>query len=195
MTCNTQMHFARQGDDHRPRCGSSRSAKNCAPELVRDEVARGRLIIPANVHHLAKRLEPMGIGKVARVKINANIGNSAVTSDIDGELDKLHHAVHYGADTVMDLSTGGNIDAIRQAIIDASPVPDRHRADLPGGDRGRQGRGPHRRRPARHGRAPGAAGRGLHDDPRGRPARARAARARPGHGDRVAAAGRCTPTG
>ncbi|HEX7252056.1 MAG TPA: phosphomethylpyrimidine synthase ThiC, partial [Thermoanaerobaculia bacterium] len=76
-----------------------------------------------NVHHVAKRLDPMAIGKVSRVKINANIGNSAVTSDIDGELDKLHHAVHYGADTVMDLSTGGNIDAIRQAILDASPVP------------------------------------------------------------------------
>src|SRR3989454_4465266 len=65
----------------------------------------------------------MAIGQVARVKINANIGNSAVTSDIDGELDKLHHAVHYGADTVMDLSTGGDIDRIREAIIDASPVP------------------------------------------------------------------------
>src|SRR5439155_733907 len=66
-------------------------------ELVRDEVARGRLIIPANVNHLAKRLDPMAIGKVARVKINANIGNSAVESNIDQELEKLHHAVHYGA--------------------------------------------------------------------------------------------------
>src|SRR3977135_2333616 len=92
-------------------------------ELVRDEVARGRLIIPANVNHLAKRLDPMAIGKVAGVKINANIGNSAVESNIDQELEKLHHAVHYGADTVMDLSTGGDIDAIRQAIIEASPVP------------------------------------------------------------------------
>jgi len=63
-------------------------------ELVRDEVARGRLIIPANVHHLAQRLDPMAIGKVARVKINANIGNSAVESNIDQELEKLHHAVH-----------------------------------------------------------------------------------------------------
>jgi phosphomethylpyrimidine synthase len=65
----------------------------------------------------------MGIGAVAAVKINANIGNSAVESNIDGELEKLHHAVHYGADTVMDLSTGGNIDDIRTAIIAASPVP------------------------------------------------------------------------
>jgi phosphomethylpyrimidine synthase len=93
------------------------------PELIRDEVARGRLVIPANENHLARRLDPMAIGAVACVKINANIGNSAVESDIQGELDKLHHAVHFGADTVMDLSTGGNIDAIREAILDAAPVP------------------------------------------------------------------------
>jgi phosphomethylpyrimidine synthase len=92
-------------------------------ELIRDEVARGRMVIPANRVHLQKRLEPMGIGVAARCKINANIGNSAVTSNIDSELEKLHTAVHYGADTVMDLSTGKEIDRIRQAIIDASPVP------------------------------------------------------------------------
>src|SRR5919197_1178940 len=92
-------------------------------ELVRDEVARGRLVIPANKVHLTKRLEPMGIGVATACKINANIGNSAVTSKIDDELEKLHTAVHLGADTVMDLSTGGDIDAIRQAIIDSSPVP------------------------------------------------------------------------
>src|SRR5207244_4771534 len=91
--------------------------------VVRAEGARGRPIIPAHVNHLAQPLDPMAIGKVAGVKINANIGNSAVESNIDQELEKLHHAVHYGADTVMDLSTGGDIDAIRQAIIDASPVP------------------------------------------------------------------------
>src|SRR5437660_11191503 len=93
------------------------------PELIRDEVARGRMVIPANTVHLQKRLEPMAIGVASACKINANIGNSAVTSKIDEELDKLHTAVHLGADTVMDLSTGGNIDAIRQAILDASPVP------------------------------------------------------------------------
>src|SRR5437762_13531772 len=93
------------------------------PELVRCEVARGRMVIPANTVHLTKRLEPMAIGVASKCKINANIGNSAVTSKIDDELEKLHTAVHLGADTVMDLSTGGNIDAIRQAIIDASPVP------------------------------------------------------------------------
>src|SRR5215468_6477756 len=92
-------------------------------ELIRSEVARGRMVIPANKVHLQKRLEPMAIGVAAACKINANIGNSAVTSKIDEELEKLHTAVHLGADTVMDLSTGGNIDAIRQAIIDASPVP------------------------------------------------------------------------
>src|SRR5262245_32119627 len=93
------------------------------PELVRAEVARGRMVIPANIHHLKKRLEPMCIGVASACKINANIGNSAVTGNADDELEKLHTAVHLGADTVMDLSTGGNIDGIRQAIVDASPVP------------------------------------------------------------------------
>jgi phosphomethylpyrimidine synthase len=93
------------------------------PELIRSEVARGRMVIPANIHHLEKRLEPMGIGIAALCKINANIGNSAVTGTATDELEKLHAAVHLGADTVMDLSTGGAIDAIRQAIIDSSPVP------------------------------------------------------------------------
>src|SRR5438105_6977735 len=92
-------------------------------ELSRAEVARGRMVIPANTVHVQKKLEPMAIGVAALCKINANIGNSAVTSKIDEELEKLHTAVHLGADTVMDLSTGGNIDEIRQAIIDASPVP------------------------------------------------------------------------
>src|SRR5690349_16977374 len=122
MDCVTQMHFARQGTITREMQRVA-EREDVPAETIRDEVARGRLVIPANIHHLAKRLDPMAIGKVARVKINANIGNSAVTSDIDGELDKLHHAVHYGADTVMDLSTGGDIDAIRQALIHASPVP------------------------------------------------------------------------
>ncbi len=90
-------------------------------ELIRQEVARGRLIIPANIHHTS--LDPMGIGTVASVKINANMGNSAVSSNEDEELKKLHMAVHYGADTVMDLSTGGDIPQIRKAIIANSPVP------------------------------------------------------------------------
>ncbi len=93
------------------------------PEMVRSEVARGRMVIPANINHLKLGLEPMAIGIKARCKINANIGNSAVTSDTDNELSKLKMAVDLGSDTVMDLSTGGNIDAIRQAIVAASPVP------------------------------------------------------------------------
>ncbi len=120
--CVTQMHLARRGEIT---AAMRRVAEreNLEPELVRSEVARGRMIIPANINHLAGRLDPMGIGTAARVKINANIGNSAVTSNVDGELEKLHFAVHFGADTVMDLSTGGGIDEIREAIIAASPVP------------------------------------------------------------------------
>jgi phosphomethylpyrimidine synthase len=88
---------------------------------VRDEVARGRCVIPANHHHAA--LEPMGIGIKLTVKVNANIGNSAVSSGLEGELRKLHACVHYGADTAMDLSTGTQLDEIRQSIIDSSPIP------------------------------------------------------------------------
>ena len=122
MSVKTQMHFARQGTIT-PEMRRVAEREQLSPELIRDEVARGRLVIPANVNHLAQRLDPMAIGQVASVKINANIGNSAVESNIDQELEKLHHAVHYGADTVMDLSTGGDIDAIREAIVAASPVP------------------------------------------------------------------------
>jgi phosphomethylpyrimidine synthase len=94
-----------------------------SPDLIRQEVAAGRMVIPANRVHLNCRLEPMCIGIEARCKINANIGNSAVTSNVDQELEKLHTAVHFGADTVMDLSTGKGIDQIRSRIIQASPVP------------------------------------------------------------------------
>jgi phosphomethylpyrimidine synthase len=114
------MHYARKGAIT-PEMTYVAEREGLEPEMVRAEVARGRLIIPCNVNHTS--LEPMGIGTVATVKINANIGNSAVTSDVEGELEKLKFALKYGADTVMDLSTGGNIDAIRQAIIAASPVP------------------------------------------------------------------------
>src|SRR5438445_4736340 len=145
MTCVTQMHFARQGTVT-PQMQRVAEREALPVERVRDEVARGRLVIPANVNHLAQGLDPMAIGAVAQVKINANISNSAVESNIDQELEKLHHAVHYGADTVMDLSTGGNIDAIREAILAASPVPvgtvpiyqavagDRNVEDLTAGD-------------------------------------------------------------
>src|SRR5690606_27181065 len=91
------------------------------PELIRSEVARGRMIIPANIRHT--NLEPMAIGVASKCKINANIGNSSTTSDIDGELEKLRYSLKYYADTVMDLSTGGDIPRIRKAILENSPVP------------------------------------------------------------------------
>jgi phosphomethylpyrimidine synthase len=116
----SQMHLARLGVITEEMEYVAKREK-LEPELVRSEVARGRAIIPANIHH--RNLEPMGIGIALKCKINANIGNSSTNSDIDEELKKLHHGVHYGADTVMDLSTGGNIPEIRKAIIDASPVP------------------------------------------------------------------------
>jgi phosphomethylpyrimidine synthase len=116
----SQMHYARKGVITEEMEYVARREK-LAPELVRDEIARGRAIIPANINH--RNLEPMGIGVALYCKINANIGNSATTSDVDQELEKLHRSVHYGADTVMDLSTGGDIPLIRKAIINASPVP------------------------------------------------------------------------
>jgi phosphomethylpyrimidine synthase len=118
----TQFEAARKGEIT-PEMEFVARREKVTPEFIRDEVAAGRMVIPANKVHIKKQLEPMCIGIGSTCKINANIGNSAVTSDIQGELEKLHTAVHFGADTVMDLSTGGNIDAIRQAIIDASPVP------------------------------------------------------------------------
>jgi phosphomethylpyrimidine synthase len=93
------------------------------PELVRDEVARGRLVIPANRVHLSKGLTPIGIGSAVRTKINANIGKSAVSSDSGCELEKLLVAVCHGADTVMDLSTGDDIDLVRSRIIEAAAAP------------------------------------------------------------------------
>ena len=116
----TQMHYARKGLVTEEMEYVARR-ENITPDLVRDEVARGRMIIPANVQHV--NLEPMCIGVASKCKINSNIGNSAVTSEIDQELEKLDYSVKYGADTVMDLSTGGDIPLIRRAIIDHSPVP------------------------------------------------------------------------
>ena len=101
----------------------SRGARALSPSWSGPKWRAGRMIIPANTVHLKLGLEPMGIGIKAKCKINANIGNSAVTSDVDNELSKLKMAVELGSDTVMDLSTGGNIDAIRREIIAASPVP------------------------------------------------------------------------
>ena len=100
------------------------------PEFVRDEVARGRAVIPANINHA--ELEPQIIGRNFLVKINANIGNSAVTSSVEEEVEKMVWAIRWGADTVMDLSTGRNIHNTREWILRNSPCPHRHRADLSG---------------------------------------------------------------
>jgi phosphomethylpyrimidine synthase len=116
----TQIYYARKGVITGEMEYVARR-ENLPVELIRSEVARGRMIIPANIHH--ERLEPMCIGVASRCKINANIGNSATTSNISEELEKLEYAIRYGADTVMDLSTGGDIPRIRKAIIEASPVP------------------------------------------------------------------------
>ncbi len=116
----SQMHFARKGLITEEMLFVAEREK-LLPETVRDEVAVGRMIIPANINH--PELEPMCIGVASLCKINANIGNSAITSNVDEELRKLHTAVHFGADTVMDLSTGGGIHEIREAIIRHSPVP------------------------------------------------------------------------
>lgn len=117
----TQMHYARQGMLTEEMYYVAQR-ENLPVELIRDEVARGRMIIPANINH--PNLEPMAIGIASRCKVNANIGASPNSSDLAEEVAKLKLAVKYGADTVMDLSTGGgDLDAIRTAIIQASPVP------------------------------------------------------------------------
>jgi len=118
--CRTQMHLARQGTIS-PEMARVAEREHLAPELIRDEVARGRMIIPANVHHEA--LDPMAIGLKARVKINANIGNSPTTSSLDEEVEKLTLSERWGADTVMDLSTGKKIVETREAIIAAATTP------------------------------------------------------------------------
>ena len=118
----TQLEAARAGEIT-PEMEFVAKREELDVNLILEEVAAGRMVIPANTVHLKKRLEPMCIGIASKCKINANIGNSAVTSNIDEELEKLHTSVHFGADTVMDLSTGKDINSIRSAIIDASPVP------------------------------------------------------------------------
>jgi len=116
----TQLHYARQGViTQEMRFVALR--ENVEPEFVRSEIARGRAIIPANIRH--PELEPMIIGRNFLVKVNANIGNSAVASSIDEEVEKLRWATRWGADTVMDLSTGKEIHATREWILRNSPVP------------------------------------------------------------------------
>ncbi len=116
----SQLHYARQGElTEEMRFVALR--EGVSPELVRDEIAAGRAILPANIRHL--ELEPMIIGSRFLVKVNANIGNSALSSSVDEEVDKLRWATRWGADTVMDLSTGDNIRQTREGILRNAAVP------------------------------------------------------------------------
>jgi phosphomethylpyrimidine synthase len=112
----TQIQFQHRGESF-----GARIPETITPEFVRDEVARGRAIIPANINHL--ELEPMIIGRNFLVKINSNIGNSALSSSIEEEVEKMRWSINWGADTVMDLSTGRNIHETREWILRNSPVP------------------------------------------------------------------------
>ncbi len=116
----TQMHAARSGVITQAMRHVAQKER-LDPEMVRQEVAKGTLIIPANVRH--RELTPVGIGLAVTCKINANLGNSAVTSNVEVELQKLNVCLKHGADMAMDLSTGGDIHGIREAILRASPIP------------------------------------------------------------------------
>lgn len=116
----TQLHYAKK-DIITKEMEYVANIENLPPKLICDEIKRGRLIIPANINHT--NLEPMGIGISTRTKINSNIGSSSLASSIEEEVEKLIISIKYGADTVMDLSTGGNLDEIRKSIIKASSVP------------------------------------------------------------------------
>jgi len=119
----TQLEHARLGTVTPEMRRVAEREPHLTAEQVRDEVAAGRMIIPANTQHLRHALEPMCIGRASKTKINANMGASPVSSSTDEEVEKLKWAERWGADTVMDLSTGGNLDECRQAIIDNSRVP------------------------------------------------------------------------
>ncbi len=119
----TQLEHARLGTVTPEMKRVAEREPHLSAEQVRVEVAAGRMIIPANRIHLAHKLDPMCIGRASRTKINANMGASPISSGTDVELEKLHWSVRWGADTVMDLSTGGDIDACRQAMVENSTVP------------------------------------------------------------------------
>ena len=116
----TQLYYAKQGVIT-PQIEFVAKIEGLEAEFIRSQIAEGKLIIPANINHA--NLVPMGIGRALKCKINSNIGSSALASDINEEIEKLKISIKYGADTVMDLSTGGDLDAIRRAIIANSTVP------------------------------------------------------------------------
>jgi len=119
----TQLEHARLGIVTPEMRRVAEREPHLTPEQVRDEVAAGRMVIPANRRHLALGLDPLAIGRASRTKINANMGASPVASGTAAEIEKLQWALRWGADTVMDLSTGGDVDACREAILRASPAP------------------------------------------------------------------------
>ena len=119
----TQFEHARLGTITPEMRRVAERERHLTPEQVRDEVAAGRMIIPANRVHLSFRLDPMCIGRASRTKVNANMGASPVSSGTEAEVEKLKFAERWGADTVMDLSTGGELDACREAIVQNASVP------------------------------------------------------------------------
>jgi phosphomethylpyrimidine synthase len=119
----TQLEHARTGAITQQMRRVAEREPHLTPEQVRDEVAAGRMVIPANIEHLRHRLDPMAIGRASCTKINANMGASPISSGTSEEVEKLRWAERWGADTVMDLSTGGDLDACREAIIRNSTVP------------------------------------------------------------------------
>ena len=119
----TQLEHARLGITTPEMERVAAREPHLTPDQVREEVAAGRMVIPANKVHLGMQLDPMCIGRASRTKINANMGASPVSSGTREEVEKLEWAVRWGADTVMDLSTGGDLDATREAIVKASTVP------------------------------------------------------------------------
>lgn len=116
----TQLYYAKQNIITKEMEFVANS-EEISPEIIKNEVKKGRLIIPANINH--KHLNPIGIGIATKTKINANIGSSSIEKCVENEILKAQTAIKYGADTIMDLSTGGNLDEIREAIIANSPVP------------------------------------------------------------------------
>ena len=119
----TQLEYARLGQVTPQMLRVAERETHLTAQQVCDEVAAGRMVIPANIQHLQYQLDPMCIGRASRTKINANMGASPISSGTDEEVEKLKWAERWGADTVMDLSTGGDLDACRDAIIRNSTVP------------------------------------------------------------------------
>ena len=131
----TRIELARQGKDN-GRDAEAALSEGVEAEYIRRELAEGTVIITNNV--LRRNIMPLAIGKGLRTKINANIGTSQDRLDLNEELLKLKVSIEAGADAVMDLSTGGDIDAIRKIILKESSVPNRHGADIPGRPRGQK---------------------------------------------------------